>query len=149
MRTIRTVKGMTYMNNIHPDYKTKKILGYIADLIIEYGYDNYADLSESDLHGLVVLLNEAGGTIDELSFISEGNSGIMSLFRKSLVGNIQDNENFLDALKTSAIQYYEHTMESLFNYVHRDYQQSRREWLDHAAKYGDPDAAYDQYRETL
>lgn len=136
------------MNNIHPDYKTKKILGYIADLITEYDYDTYSDLSESDLFGLVTLLNEAGGRIDELSFISE-TDGIMALFRKSLTGNIQDNENFLDAIKTGALEYYEHTMKSLFDYVYRDYQQSRHEWLDYVAKHGDPDQAYDQYRETI
>lgn len=40
-------------------------------------------------------------------------------------------------------------MELLFEYVHDDYQSSRNEWLDFAAKNGDPDQAYDQYRDSL
>lgn len=135
------------MYNIHPDYKTKKVLTFVADLIIEYDYDTYDDLSESDLLSFASLLNEAGGVIDELSFISEDSHTTMESFRNYLTSN--NSENFLDAIKTSALHYYEHTMKSLFNYVYSDYQQSRREWLDHTAKYGDPDAAYDQYRESL
>ena len=135
------------MNNIHPDYKTKKVLTFVADLIIEYQYDTYNDLSESDLFHFAALLNEAGGVIDELSFISEDSHTTMESFRNYLTTN--NSENFLDAIKTSALHYYDHTMKSIFNYVYSDYQQSRREWIDHAAKYGDPDIAYDQYRESL
>jgi len=141
---------MTFMYNIHPDYKTKKVLTFVADLIIAYEYDSYDDLSENDLFSFIALLNEAGGVIDELSFISEDSYTTMDSFRKYLTNNDRENlANFLDALKTSALHYYEHTMKSIFNYVYSDYQQSRREWIDHATKYGDPDAAYDQYRESL
>ncbi len=135
---------------IHPDFKTKKILTFIADLIISYDYNSYDDLAESDKSTLAALMNEAGGRDDELSFLVEGDTRVfLALFRKSLTGLPEDKENLMEALKDQAVQYYDYTMHQLFDYVINDYESSRKEWLDHMAKHGDPDQATDFYLEGL
>lgn len=145
------VKGVTSMRHIHPDFKSKKVLTYIADLIIEYGYDHYYDMSEGDKAGLAVLLNQQGGRSDEFSCITQGahSDQIINAFRKSLNGDREDDINFLETIKENVINYYDYTMKCLFDYVNEDFRLAKNEWLDHLAKEGDPDQAYDKYRENL
>jgi hypothetical protein len=131
--------------NIHPDFKNKKILQYVADLIINYGYEHYSDLSDADKEGLTALLIEAN-PYETDSIID---SHVVAYFCKSLNGTADDNENFLQIIKAKSVDYYEKTMELLFEYVNDDYESQRNEWLDFAAKHGDSDQAYDQYRDSL
>lgn len=76
--------------NIHPDFKNKNILQYIADLIINYEYDHYLDLSDADKEGLVALLIAANPT--ETDFITDTQT--IAYFCKSLSGTSNDDENF-------------------------------------------------------
>lgn len=137
--------------NIHPDYKTKKVMGFIADLIIEYGYTDYSDLTESDKAGLAALLCEASGRTDEFSCITSTSHAdqTINLFRKALAGGKEEAQQFLDAIKENAIDYFDYTMNALFNWTIDDYQRSRREWQDHIYKHGDPDQAYQEFHEGL
>lgn len=144
------VNGMTRMN-IHPDYMDKKVLTFVADLIIEESYDSYSDLDETDKMALASLLIEAGGRDDEFSFLTNSSDSeqLINALRKALDGTSTDNQTLIDIIKDNVVEYYDNTMEKLFIYVMRDYECSKREWLDHLAKQGDPDEAYDRYRETL
>lgn len=140
------------MRHIHQDFKSKKILQFVADLIIEYNYSEFSDLSESDRHHFAALLIEAAGREGELEFLTEHAFAdlLVTQFRKCLISNNHgDNETFITYAKDHAVEYYEDTMQAIFEYVHSNYQQERREWLDYAAKHGDPDAAYNQYMENL
>lgn len=138
------------MKSIHPAFKTKKVLSHVADLIIEHGYDYYTDLSEGDKCELAALLNEVGGSDDEFCFLTEGDNELAAHFRNVLIRPSPTNqESLIETLRDNAIHYYDYTMDALFNYVKDDYKQSRNEWLDHMAKHGDPDKAYDLYRETI
>lgn len=139
------------MNYPNPIYRTKKVLTFIADLIIDYDYDHYYDLSEDDKAELTALLSEAAGRDGEHEFIVESDNldQTIGYFRKALAGTREDDEKFLEIIKKNAIRYYENSMETLFNYVLDDYRHERNEWLDYVAKHGDPDEAYDRYREGL
>lgn len=145
-----SVKGLNSMT-INPIYRTKKILGAIADFIINYDYNTYSDLTDQDKGVIVALLIEASGRSNEYNCIIESNHAdqTINFFRAALMGSSDDDHRFLDIIKTNAIEYYDETIHNLFNYVYEDYQSSKREWLDYAAKHGDPDAAYDKYRETI
>lgn len=152
MVIIPNAKGMANMRHIHPDFKTKKILGYVADLIIEYNYNNYEELHDQDKYALAAMLLEAAGRDGELEFLTEHSYPeiLIDKFRIALLSDKkEDNETFIFYAKEQAVEYYEHTMKSLFDYVHNDYQQERKEWIDFAAKHGDPDQAYDLYKENL
>ncbi len=142
MVTTHNAKGMTNMN-IHPDFKSKKILGFIADLIIDYDYDDYDQLSDCDKSQLTAFLCEANGAYDETDTAQS-----IELFKKTLCGEMSE-QDFFEALKENAMSYYDYTMKSLFNYVHDDYQRSRREWLDYVVEHGDADKAHDLYRDGL
>lgn len=146
--TTQTVKGMTNMKYIHSDFKTKKILRFIADLIVDYDYKSYDDLSDADKSMLTAYLIEAAGRSGETECIVESAhfDQTINLFKKSLIGTKEDDENFLEAIKSNAIDYYEHTMQALFDYVLTDYQTSRMEWLEDIAKYGNPDDIDENYR---
>lgn len=137
--------------SIHPDYRNKKILNYVTDLIIDYDYNHYADFSQADKEGLVALLIDADGRMDEFCCITDSTHSdeTINLFKKALDGTQEDNERFLEAIKANAVHYYDRVMEELFYDVLSDYEQARHEWLDYMAKHGDPDEAYDRYREGL
>jgi hypothetical protein len=144
-------KGMVNMKYPNPIYKTKKVLTYIADLIIDYDYDHYFDLSEHDKAQLASLLSESAGSQSEHDFIFESDNldKTISYFRKALCGTAIDDENFLEVIKKNAIDYYDRSMEELFNYVWDHYRSERNEWSDAVAKNGNPDEAYDQLKDNL
>jgi hypothetical protein len=139
------------MEFINPIYQTPKVKGFLADLIHDYDYDCYSKLAYSDKCELVSLILEAVGRFDEHEFFVEGNDldSTMAFFKKALSGSREDDENFLFAIKEHAVKYYEKTMELLFNDALEDYEKARDERMDQVAKYGDPDKAYDTYREQL
>ncbi len=107
---------MTYPN---PIYKTPKILSYLLDLISDYHYDHYYDLSESDKGKLAALLSEAAGQHGEAEFIIESPhfDSAITYFRKALSGTRKDDDKFLEIIKKNAIDYYDLSMEELFNYA--------------------------------
>lgn len=139
------------MKFVNPIFKTKKIKLFLADLIHDYQCDHYSKLSYSDKCELVALILEALGNGNNHEFFVESNDldCTITLFKKSLNGTFQDNENFLDAIKEQAVKYYEETMTTLFSYALDDYEKSVHEWKDYIGKYGDSDQAYDAYKEQL
>lgn len=145
------VNGMTNMKQPNPIYKTKKILTYVADLISEYGYDHYDDLSESDKSYLASLLSESAGVIGEPDFIVESDHFDKTLlyFRKALCGTASDDEKFLEVIKKNAIDYYDRSMEELFNYVLYQYRNERHECGDYIVKKDNADDLYDSYKDSL
>jgi len=146
------VKGMTSMNHIHPCFKTKEVLQYIAGLIIDYNYKSINDLSDTEKGEFAALLIEASGRLGEAECIVESphfDQTINYLKTALKADTKENNEKFLMTIKDNAINYYENTMEAIFEYVLADYQQECREWLNHVAKYGDPDTAHDRYLEQL
>lgn len=120
------------MRHIHPSFKTKKVLNFIGDLIVEYDYKEFSDLTEENKGELAALLSEACGRGDEFCFITESVNAdqTINLFRQALHGTASDNQDFLFAIKNNAIEYYAYTMESLFNYVLDDYHAERNNWLE-------------------
>jgi hypothetical protein len=116
MATILYAKGMTNMKSVHPIFKTKEVRHFINELIENYHYQDYSQLSESDKAQLASLLIEASGKDGEHECIVESNNfdQTMHYLKKALCGNQKDNQDFLRIIKSNAIHYYENTMESLF-----------------------------------
>lgn len=139
------------MRFINPIFQTKKVRQYIADLIMDYDYDGYGDLSYADKCEFSALLIEASGKSSEHECIVESNhlDQLMGALKKSLCGTQDDDENLLYILKENTVNYFNETMEALFEDNFENFQQERREWIDYVAKHGDPDEAYDRYREGL
>ncbi len=139
------------MDYVNPIYKTKKILTFLADLIVDYDYDCYRNLAVCEKAELVALLIEAAGKADEANCLINSNDldQIMGFFKQALAGTRRDEQKFLDVMKKNAIAYYDETMESLFDYVLDDYRRERNEWLDTVTKYSDPDEAYEYYRDNI
>lgn len=135
--------------NIHPCFKTKKIFQYIADLLIEYNYDSYSDLSESDKSGLLILLIEAAGRGSEAECITESThfDQLIYYLKQTLLNDTSENrEKLAEVIKDNAIEYYDHTMKNLFEYVYGDYKQERKEWLENIGKFCTED--YEVHREN-
>ncbi len=151
MESAHSVKGMTNMYSINPAYKTKKVLTFLADLIVDYDYDCYKDLAFCEKAELVSLLIEAAGKTDEANCLVESNNldQIMGYFKAALAGSRRDDQKFLDIIKKNAIAYYEETMEALFDFALDDYRQERNQWLNDYSKYDDPDDMFEHYRESL
>lgn len=139
------------MKFVNPIFKTKKVRQYIADLIIDYDYTSFSDLTHADKCEFAGLLIEAAGRSGEHECLTESNDldQTIGALRKSLLGGYEDDENLLFILKDNTVRYYNETMHALFDDGFEDYQSERREWIDYTAKHGDPDEAYDRYREGL
>ncbi len=135
----------------NPTYKTKKVKTFLVDLIHDYDYKSYDDLCFSDKCELVSLILEALERNGDHEFFVESNDMDSTLiaFRKSLNGTTEDDENFLEAMKEHAVRYYDQSMELLFQEQLDDYLSEKHEWRNYVSKYGDPDDAYDRYREGI
>jgi hypothetical protein len=139
------------MNNnyyIHPSYKTNETLRLVSSLIYDYSCQSFDDVSPSDKYKLAGLLSIADGATDDLSFLSGSpfSQDILSLFRRYTTRpNANNAEAFLESLKEAYIDHYSPTMEKLFNYVMENYRSDIEANIDHTRKYGDEDAAYDNY----
>lgn len=153
MATLACAKchGRTIMRFFNPIFKTQKVKRFIADLIVDYDYDRYSDLTYSDKCEFAALLIEASGKNSEHECLVESNDldQLMGALKKSLSGTHEDDENLLFTLKENTVNYFDRTMEELFDDGFENFQQDRREWIDYVAKNGDPDEAYDRYRESL
>lgn len=121
-----------------PIYNTKDVKSYLVDLVIENSH--YEDLTFADKYEFAKLLIKIGG--DE--FLHESD-------KATLLGNIfkDDNDGIIEEIKHLAVDYYDDIMHGLFDQAKDDYQQERNQWLDYAAKYGDPDDAYDKFRDMF
>jgi len=139
------------MKFVNPIFNTKKVRQFVADLIIDYDYDDFSDLSNSEKCEFAALLMEAAGRGGEYECITESNhlDQTAGYLRAVLRSDKEADENLLYHLKDEAIRYYADTMQSLFDDGFTNFQQERNEWLDYTAKHGDPDEAYDRYREGL
>jgi hypothetical protein len=118
------VKGMTNMKYIHPVYKTRKVREYVRELINDYGYKSFSDLSYADKCSFASILMEACFRNGDHECITESKDfeKIVICLRKSLSGtsSYQDDENLLYQLKDNAVNYHEETMEALFNDIFDD-----------------------------
>lgn len=140
------------MNNINPCFKTKKILHFVADLIVSYDYTSYFDLSDDAKQEFTAELIEAAGRPGEAECINESANfdQLINSLKKSLKCGSKDNDLILlETIKNNAVEYYESTMEAIFNYVHEDYTAERNEWMDTLSNNGDPDEIYASYLEGL
>lgn len=120
------------MNFIHPTFKTTEVLNYIANLITDYDYKDYSDLSFYDKCELASLLIEPEG-FEMISFETRES------FKQMLCSTLNE-ENYLFDLRENTVKYYDDIMESLFAYTLEEYVQERNAWLDEIAKYGDSDS---------
>jgi hypothetical protein len=137
------------MKVINPIFKTIKVKQYIADLIVDYGYESIDDLSHADKCEFASLLIEAAGRNSEHECIIESNhlDQTMGAIKKALAGTYQDDENLLYTLKENIVDYYHAVMEALFEEGFEYYQVEKREWIAQVRQYGEPDMA--AYREGL
>lgn len=110
------------MKNINPCYLTKKIRSYVSDLICDYGYKSYEQLSYSDKCSFSAFLIDASGKDTEHEFLIESRHLDQSIaaFRKALFGDSVDDKKFLMTLKDNTISYFDETMEAIFDYVNED-----------------------------
>jgi hypothetical protein len=148
-RILQVSTERTDYMSIHPDFRSKEILSYIADLISNYGYSHYNDLMDSEKEGLASLLvkvDEPYAFINDYPYSDE----LLNVFCQAMTSSTKDKDNeLLAVMKSQAINHYDLLMQRLFNHVLDDYQAERNQWLDHASKYGDPDEAYDRYLSQL
>lgn len=121
MATTRTVKGMINMTYINPCYLNKNIKNFLTDLIIDYKYEDYSELSYSDKCNFTGLLIDASGKDAEHEFLLESNNldQVINTFKKALCNG--NDDKFLEAMKENAVNYFENTMREIFQYVVQDY----------------------------
>lgn len=105
------------MYSIHSDFESSKILRFVRNLINDNGYTSFDDLCHAEKCEFAALLIEAAGSKAEHEFLTENNhlDQIISKFRKALTGLSIDDDDFVDAIKESAINYYEPIMVALFD----------------------------------
>jgi len=120
----------------NPNYNTKELRSYLVDLVIDNTH--YTDLTFAEKYDFAKLLIKIGG--DEFLHESDTTNLITKIFS-------DDNDHIVDEIKSLAINYYDEMMHGLFDKAKDEYQQERNQWLDHAAKWGDPDDAYDKFRD--
>jgi hypothetical protein len=115
MRITQIVKGMT--NMLHTSYKTPDVLTFTKSLICSYGYRDYKDLSVSDKQELVSYLIDTFKH-DEFCCITDAKHSdqTINLLKKMLRGEA-DIKTLFDTIKTNALDYYDSTMEEIFNYT--------------------------------
>lgn len=139
-------KDQTMTINIHPDFKSTKILNFIGDLITTYGYKSFNDLSFDEQAEIASLLIEVD---DPLEFIGNTRLITKSISQALNHQTLNSQENLIETLKTEAVDYYYSIIRSIFDYVLEDYESERKSWLDQLVKQGDPDEAYDRYFANL
>lgn len=151
MAIILTVRGTINMKSYSPCFNTKKVRLFVADLIIDSGYNEIGDLTFDDRCKFAGLLIEAAGRAGEHESLLESNDldVIMYNIRKVLTEGHPYHDNLAFILKENSVNYYSEVMEAIFNERLDDLTQERHEWLNYAAKHGDPDQAYDLYRENI
>ncbi len=132
------------MRSIHPSFNTTKVKHYVTDLIINYDYKQFSDLTYGDKCEFAALLIEAAGKDGEHECITESENldQIIGFLKKALAGNYEDDENLLCSLRTGAVSYYENIMEALFYSELENYQTKRNEWF----KYADKDETINEHR---
>lgn len=98
---------------------TPKVRQFVSEIIDEYGYQHYEDLSYCDKCEFVALLIEEAGRFHEYEFITESNhfDQVINIFKRSLRGTEKDDKYFMAMMKENAIQYYEDTMTKIFDEV--------------------------------
>ena len=134
----KSYHGSRAMCFYNPIFNTKEVRNHLVDLVVENNH--FDDLTFAEKYDFAKLLIKIAG--DE--FLHESDS---SLLISNMFNN--DDDNLVHEIKNLAVNYYEPVMEGLFNQAKDNYQQERNEWLDHAAKNGDPDEAYDRFRDEF
>lgn len=130
------------MRHIHPDFKTTKILGFITDLITDARCHSINDLTEHQLQQFSSLLIEAAGHDGETEFLTQhAFSDVLILkIREALFNDSKDcDETLIHYMKSHAVEYYNDTMQAIFDSVYEDYEQNQLEWAAHVKQYGNPD----------
>lgn len=125
--------------NIHPCFKTEKVLSFVAHLILECDYKDFNDLSEDDLKKFASLLIEAD---KEAEFLTQHAFAdlLMEKFVLALATDKPEaNEDFLWTAKDHAVEYYDSTMRDIFKAISTDHRRSCNEWADYIINYGNPD----------
>lgn len=101
-------------------YKTKTILYFIQNLIVNKNYDSYQNLKPNEKNQLAVFLINAAGKVYESECIVESRyfNRTMTLLKTALISDLpEDNQNLVLVLKGNAVDYFEQTMRDLFDYV--------------------------------
>ncbi len=120
---VSKAKGMV-MQEIHPDYKSKKIISFVKSLILDSGCDHYHQIEYSSKLRLAALLNETCSLADGFNCLTDNAfaDALLQSFRNSLIfGTPLEDKNFVNRAKLCACEYYETIMEELFNMVLNDY----------------------------
>lgn len=128
----------------NPTFNTPKIRQFIYDLINDYDYKHYKELSFSDRCEFTNLLIEAAGRSGEKECLIESNDldQVIYQLKKSLRDPRDNGHDLVFIMKEAVIHYYDETMETLFNHALSDYAEEKEDWLDYIGNHGDPDATY-------
>lgn len=130
--------GKSKMPGYHPVFNTKRIRSFLVDLVIDN--DHYNDLSFNEKFDFACELIAVAGN----EYLYESDLHDVTRY---LLKNEDDNIPFV--LKKLAVDYYDEVMRTMFDEAAYDFKQERNEWLDKVAKEGDPDEAYERYRNSF
>lgn len=139
---------MTFVN---PNFDTREIRHFCIDLIIQSECKDFYDLTNSDLSELASLMIQAAGKDGENECLiqSDDLDEIIFFLKKSLAGTTNDDQRLVSSIKKAAIHYYYPIMQAIFNDVLANILGDQVAESTYKARFGDPDDAYDRYREGL
>ena len=108
-------------------------------------------LSESDKAELASLLIETDNSEGYECLVASKYSDetINALIRALKTEKAATDAYLVETIKKNAIQYFDETMQLLFEEEMSTYISERNQWLDEVGRYGDPDDLYNQYRKDL
>lgn len=113
-QTFVLAKGIARMKSINPIFLTKEVNDFVYDLISDYSYRKYSDLSFSDktqLAGILMKISADGECIVE----SKNYTKLMGKISKCLIaGTPQAKISLYDNVAETAIDYYNDTMREIF-----------------------------------
>lgn len=134
---------------IHPFYNTKEARQYCADLIYDYNYEEYAQLTIDDKCKFSAILLVGGEKLDDEVIVENKELPHLLVHIGKLLLNEGDLTAFNDDLKKAVVDYYDGLMNKIFTDVYTDWVLSQDEWYQWSAKQTDPDRAFSIYRESL
>lgn len=134
------------MKNINPIFLNKEIKNFVYDLISDYSYRKYTELSFSDKTQLSGLLMKASGD-GECIVESSNYCDLMRNISSSLINdNAQSKQYIYNEIAETAVDYYDEIMSGIFAHVYSEMREEYEKWSDKIQKYGDPDDQYDSSR---
>jgi hypothetical protein len=139
------------MQVVNGYFNTPKVRSFILDLIKDHDRKKYSDLTYADKCAFASILINTSEKSAEAECIIESNDlfQIIYFLKDALLGNRIADQNLITTIKNVAVEYYEETMEILFESVLNDYEIDQADWNKYLIRNGDPDDVYNDRRNAL